>query len=642
MDRSSLHKQAHGICFLRENETERAPGSAAKERAPEAERQASISLWAPFARKAALLLTEKKLQLPLKETQYGYWELITDKITPGDRYRFLLDGEKELPDPASLSQPEGVHGPSEALDIHGFQWTDTAWKNHDLNDYLLYELHTGTFTREGTFEGIEKKLDHLLELGINTIELMPVAQFPGCRNWGYDGVFPYAVQHSYGGARGLQHLVNRCHEKGLAVVLDVVYNHLGPEGNYLRQSGPYFTGKYPTPWGEAVNFDDAWCDGVRRYFIDNALMWFRDFHMDGLRLDAVHAIKDFSPVHLLREIKEHTLLLEERTGRRHHLIVECDLNDTRFINPVNENGYGMDAQWLDEFHHALRVTAGQERQGYYADFNGIGHLAKAYRRAYVYDGIYSPHRHRTFGTDAGSNPGRQFIVFSQNHDQVGNRMLGERTSRLVSFEMQKLLAGAVMAAPFLPLLFMGEEWSEPNPFLYFINHSDPALVEAVRRGRQSEFAAFQSRGKIPDPQAEETFRSSTVQWELLKREPHQTMFRYYQAVIALRKQHPVLRRPHREGLETAVQPEERILALRRWNGGSEVLCLMNFSREQQPITLPGEGVFPISETTWKKLLDSAAPEWKGPAAASDTVKTGTTIHLQPESIIIYGNKESST
>ncbi len=332
-------------------------------------------------------------------------------------------------------------------------------------------------------------------IGVNAIELMPVVQFPGSRNWGYDGVFPFAVQHSYGGARGLQTLVDICHQKGIAVVLDVVYNHLGPEGNYLGAYGPYFTDKYNTPWGNALNFDDAWCDGVRQFFIENVLMWFRDFHVDALRLDAVHAIKDFSAVHILREIKMHVNQLTKETGRTHHLIVELDLNDPKFINPLEEQGFGMDAQWIDEFHHALRVTATGESTGYYSDFTGISHLAKAYQDAYVYDGQYSPHRFKKFGLKAENHPGQQFIVFSQNHDQVGNRMLGERTSQLVSLEMQKLMAGAVLVSPYLPMLFMGEEYAEPNPFLYFVSHTDPDLVEAVRKGRKAEFAAFHALGE---------------------------------------------------------------------------------------------------------------------------------------------------
>jgi maltooligosyltrehalose trehalohydrolase len=429
----------------------------------------------------------------------------------------------------------------------------------------------------------------------------------------------------------LKQLVNACHQKGIAVVLDVVYNHLGPEGNYFGLYGPYFTNKYNTPWGNAINFDDAHCDAVRTYFIENALMWFRDFHIDALRLDAVHAIKDFSAVHILREIKSYTDQLMQATGKQHYLIVELDLNDTRFINSVDQNGYGMDAQWIDEFHHALRVTAGGDRHGYYEDFTGIQHLAKAYRDAYVYDGQYSPHRNKKFGIRAEHNAGKQFIVFSQNHDQVGNRMLGERTSVLASFELQKLMAGAVLVSPFLPMLFMGEEWSEPNPFLYFVSHTDPELAEAVRKGRKAEFAAFHAQGEAPDPVSEQTFLDSKLQWKLLDQEPHQTMLKYYQQLIAVRKSQPALRTPDRKGVEVDVDEANETLILYRRSSEQEIICLLNFSKQEQTMQ-------PRIQGEWKKLFDSADLMWRGPKAATDSLAAGNNFNVQPESIIIYTNK----
>ncbi|HEX8356695.1 MAG TPA: malto-oligosyltrehalose trehalohydrolase, partial [Segetibacter sp.] len=553
-------------------------------------------------------------------------------IQPGDLYKIILDGEKELPDPASQSQPEGVHGPSLAVQHHNFKWSDNDWKNLPLEEYVLYELHAGTFTASGTFSALEEKLDYLIELGINAIEIMPVAQFPGGRNWGYDGVFPYAVQSSYGGVEGLKNFTNACHKKGLAVILDVVYNHLGPEGNYLGSFGPYFTDKYNTPWGNAINFDDEWCDGVRSYFIENVLMWFRDYHIDALRMDAVHAIKDFSPTHILREIKLEVNKLMAATGRRHYLIVELDLNDNRFINPLEEQGFGMDAQWVDEFHHALRVTAGEARSGYYSDFNGLSHLAKSYRDAYVFDGIYSSHRKKIFGIKAENNPGKQFIVFSQNHDQTGNRMLGERTSTLVSFEMQKLMAGAVMVSPFLPMLFMGEEYSEPHPFLYFVSHTDPALAEAVRKGRKAEFAAFHSQGEAPDPVAEETFKESKLQWELLEQEPHKTMFAYYKALIALRKSEPALSNLNRNQVNAEENVEMQTLKLHRWHEEEHVFCLMNFSSHPRQLTLP------TYKNEFQKIFDSADPKWRGQKAAQEIVDGAANVTIQPQSLLIYKNK----
>jgi maltooligosyltrehalose trehalohydrolase len=587
--------------------------------------KAIVILWAPYAKKVAIVLPEKQLTISLKKKDRGYWELESDQIQPNDRYKFLLD-DKELPDPASKSQPDGVHGASQAIDLQTAAWSDQNWQNPPLAEYIIYELHTGTFTPEGTFKSIESKLAHLKELGITAIEIMPVAQFPGERNWGYDGVFPYAVQNSYGGPKGLRELVNACHKAGLAVILDVVYNHVGPEGNYFNEFGPYFTDKYHTPWGNAINFDDAWCDEVRNYFIQNVLMWFRDFHIDALRMDAVHAIKDFSPKHILQEIKEAVNDLMAETGRAHYLIIEFDLNDKRFIDPIEKQGYGMDAQWIDEFHHALRVTAGGERNGYYNDFNGIAHLAKAYRDAYVYDGQYSQQRLKTFGTKT-DNPGQQFVVFSQNHDHVGNRMLGERSSTLFSFEMQKLMAGAVMVSPYLPMLFMGEEWSEQNPFLYFVSHTDKELIEAVRKGRKQEFAAFHAEGEAPDPQAETTFEKSKLNWESLDKGPHKIMLHYYKTLIALRKKLPALYTLNRKNLTVDFNEQQQTLQLHRWEAGQHVYCFLNFSKEQQPLALT------TGHNDLKVVLDSSATEFKDTSEKQGYLTTPEAI--QPESIIIY-------
>jgi maltooligosyltrehalose trehalohydrolase len=593
------------------------------------EGRAIVSVWAPLANEAAVALSEKNINVRLTKDDWGYWNTETGEVKPGDLYKIVLDG-KQYPDPASLSQPEGVHGYSKAINLRDFIFNDKDWNNLPLEEYVIYELHTGTFTPEGTFEAIEEKLDYLKDLGVNAIEIMPVAQFPGSRNWGYDGVFPYAVQDSYGGPEGLKHLTEACHKKGLAVILDVVYNHLGPEGNYHGAFGPYFTDKYHTPWGNAINFDDAWCDGVRKYFIENVLMWFRDLHIDALRMDAVHAIKDFSPTHILKEIKQNVNQLMAQTGRKHYLIVESDLNDTRFINTAEDQGFGMDAQWSDEFHHALRITTGEEKIGYYADFDGLTHLAKSYKDAYVYDGQYSPHRKKLFGVKAKNNPGKQFIVFSQNHDQVGNRMLGDRTSSLVSFEMLKLMAGAVLLSPYLPLLFMGEEYSEPHPFLYFVSHTDPELAEAVRKGRKEEFAAFHLKAEAPDPVLEETFMNSKLQWELLRQEPHRTMHQFYKALIALRKQESALSHLDRNRLEVKVNGQEQTLLLHRWHESEHINCLMNFSKQQQSVILPSY------KNEWKKMFDSADTFWGG--SADPTVfSNSSNVIIQPESFLIYKN-----
>lgn len=591
---------------------------------------AFVRFWAPKAISVKLKLATE--EIPMEKKDYGYWTLDTSAIHTGNTYSFLVDGTVAVPDPASLFQPEGVHGISEAYDTSAFEWTDGEWKNPALGSYLIYELHTGAYTPEGTFDGIIQKLDYLAELGVTAIELMPVAQFPGGHNWGYDGVFPFAVQNSYGGPAGLQRLVNTCHQKGLAVILDVVYNHVGPEGNYFALSGPYFTDKYHTPWGSAINFDDAWSDGVRNYYIENVLMWFRDFHLDGLRLDAVHAIKDLGVKHLLKEIRQEVDKLTEATGRKFNLIVESDLNDNKYINPIAAGGYGMNAQWIDEFHHALRVTAGEPATGYYSDFSGIAHLEKAYRDAYVYDGIYSAHRLRKFGGKAEGNDGQQFVVFSQNHDQVGNRMLGERTSQLVSYEMQKLLAGAVLCSPFLPLLFMGEEWGETNPFLFFTSHSDPELIKAVRKGRKEEFKAFHTEGEAPDPQSEDTFMKSKLQWDLPEADGHKELLSFYKALITMRKKYAALHNTDRRQMMVSSSEKTSCLMLRRWDQDQQVLCLMNFSEKMQPFNIPDDKPY------WKKILDSADPKWNGPGASPLSIDALQVLTLQPQSILIYTNK----
>lgn len=584
--------------------------------------EAEVVLWAPHAREAVLETPTAKISL--EPQAYGFWKASARDLPPGTAYRISLDQRKSLPDPASLSQPRGVHEASETVDLRDFNWLDAGWKNLPSDAYIIYELHAGTFSPGHDFDGIIQKLDHLAVLGITAIEVMPVGQFPGSRNWGYDGVFPFAVQESYGGVRGLQRLVDACHAKGIAVILDVIYNHLGPEGNYLGQFGPYFTDKYHTPWGKALNFDDAWCDGVRHYFIENALMWFRDFHIDALRLDAVHAIKDLSPVHIVKEIRQYVDQLSNLTGRQHYLITELDLNDPVFINPIANCGYGADGQWVDEFHHALRVSAGQPREGYYSDFNGIMDLAKSYNDAYVYDGQFSEHRKKFFGKKT-KNPGHQFVVFSQNHDQVGNRMLGERSGTLVSREMVKLMAGAVLVSPFLPMLFMGEEWGETNPFLFFISHTDQELAALVNKGRKEEFSYFNWQGEAPDPRLEKTFDDSCLQWQLLTAPGHRELLAYYKELIRLRKKTPALANSDRQAAQAAADESTQTLLLHRHHSHQHVLCAMNFS--QSPQTIDGGG-------SWQLLLDSSLQTWGGQRRQEGNSGPINALTLAPESIMI--------
>ncbi|KIA96564.1 malto-oligosyltrehalose trehalohydrolase [Pedobacter kyungheensis] len=606
-----------------------------------AEGIAEVMIWAPFACKVMLIADHLPVPLDMEQLERGYWYMRTDQMKVGDSYAFEIlkagghgkDGVSRLVrnDPAALYFRDGLGGRGTAFDPGAFEWSDRNWKGIPRKDYIVYELHVGTFSPGGDFKGIQTKLDYLVSLGITAVEIMPVAQFPGERNWGYDGVYPFAVQNSYGGPEDLQRLVDACHTRGLAVILDVVYNHMGPECNYFGDFGPYFTDKYLTPWGKAINFDDAGCDGVRNYFIENALMWFRDFHIDALRLDAVHAIKDFSAVHILIAIRSYTEQLAVKTGRQYQLFAELDLNDNRYINPVQVNGYGMDGQWVDEFHHALRVAAGQPKEGYYSDFNGVEHLAKSYAHAYVYDGQYSPHRDKTFGAPAAGNPGEQFTVFSQNHDQIGNRMLGERSSRLVSGEMLKLLAGAVFCSPFIPLIFMGEEYGEEHPFMFFISHSDPGLIEAVRKGRKAEFAAFHQSREAPDPQDEKTFISSRLDWAAVTGLKQQQLLNYYRALIVLRKTHPVLSSLDRIQLKATALPEQNCLVLKRWNDSVQVMALMNFSDSGQ--------VFRLSPRhDWETLVDSSAEVWGGYGHTVNQVSADGSISVKAESLLILAAK----
>lgn len=592
-------------------------------------KEAAVNVWAPHAKKVELLIAERDICIPMEKGLYGWWTLYTPLLFRGDFYRIVIDEQKALPDPASLSQPGGVHGPSQAIDLQSFEWTDNGWKNPPLSAYVIYELHTGTFTEDGTFQGVIDRLDYLADLGITAIELMPVAQFPGTRNWGYDGVFPYAVQDSYGGAFSLMKLVDKCHEKGIAVILDVVYNHVGPEGNYLAESAPYFTDKYKTPWGQAINYDDAWCDGVRNFFINNALMWFRDFHIDALRLDATHAIKDFSNVHILKALKERTNELMQETGKKYYLIAESDLNDNRLVKEI-DGGYGLDAQWSDEFHHSLRVATGLEPTGYFSDFDGVAHFAKSYKDAYVFDGAFSRHRSRFFGSKTLGIPSDKFIVFSQNHDQVGNRMLGERTSMLLPFDKQKLLAAAVLLSPFIPLLFMGEEWGAKQPFLYFVSHSDPKLIEAVRKGRKQEFAAFHAEGEAPDPQAPDTFRQTVLDWSTATGEPHYTLWKLYRHLIRLRKQYRSIASTPRDEMKVLLSEDATTVTVQRSRGSEQTILFLNFSDKEQVMVLPEAPV-------WHLLLDTSAVEWGGVCRPVTVQQANAVLMLAPASAIIYSN-----
>ncbi|MDX5480350.1 MAG: malto-oligosyltrehalose trehalohydrolase [Hymenobacteraceae bacterium] len=567
-----------------------------------------FTVWAPEANDVKVKLhQDEPRQIPLQREAFGYWTALAEEALPGTRYTFLLDDEKERPDPASLSQPDGVHDPSEVIDHSSFPWSDKKWKGVPLQHYIIYELHVGTFSEDGTFEGVIEKLPQLKNLGVTAIEIMPVAQFPGSRNWGYDGVFPFAVQNSYGGPDGLKKLVDACHAQGLAVVLDVVYNHLGPEGNYLRDFGPYFTSKYNTPWGEAINYDDAYSDPVRNFFFQNALTWFRDYHIDALRLDAVHAIFDNGAKHFLQELQEHVHQLEEQAGRRLILIAESDLNDVRLINPMERGGYGLAAQWDDDFHHVIHAMVTGEQEGYYIGFGTAEQLAKIMTHAFVYDGLYSEHRKRTFGSSTAHNLAHQFVVFSQNHDQVGNRMLGERLTQLVSYDMLKVVAGLVILSPYLPMLFMGEEYGEQNPFLYFVSHSDEELIEAVRKGRREEFSSFAWKGEAPDPQSKDTLVKSRLQHSYTSDKKQLHLREYYKRLILLRKSTPAFADPDKNKVTAQIEEQSMVLHLIHSTKSPYIYCLFNISNAPKRVNLIQQS----GTGKWVTLLASTDPQWGG-------------------------------
>ncbi|MFC1967879.1 malto-oligosyltrehalose trehalohydrolase [Chloroflexota bacterium] len=562
-------------------------------------------VWAPIIQKVEVhIVSPKELIVPLARGDQGYHQAIVEGAEPGCLYFYRFDSEKERPDPASRFQPRGVHGPSQVLDSH-LPWEDQNWLGLPLDEYIVYELHVGAFTEEGTFDAIIPYLDELKDLGITAVELMPVAQFPGNRNWGYDGTYPFAVQDSYGGPEGLKRLVNACHQKRLAIVLDVVYNHLGPEGNYVADFGPYFTDRYKTPWGAALNFDGPHSDEVRRFFIENALYWLTEFHIDALRLDALHAILDISSYSFLEELA--IAFHEQAAGVKHqaYLIAESAANDARIVKPSEQGGYGLEAQWNDDFHHSLHVLLTDEQTGYYQDYGQLQHLAKAFLEGFVYSGQYSSYRQRKHGVSSKDIPAHRFVVFAQNHDQIGNRVNSERLSQLVPFEALKLAAGIVLLSPFIPLLFMGEEYGETAPFPYFVSHSEPDLIEAVRKGRQDEFAAFQWHGELPDPQDEATYSRARLNHYLRRDGQHRVLLEFHKQLIQLRKETPALAFLSKDNTDIRAIEEHKLLFIHRWKGDNEVMALFNLSNNQTSVTLP----IPVGR--WRKRLDSAEQHWEG-------------------------------
>jgi maltooligosyltrehalose trehalohydrolase len=561
----------------------------------------------------------------------GYYHVLVDGVEPGNLYLYRLDEGGERPDPASRFQPQGVHGPSQVVGLH-FNWEDASWFGRPLQDCIIYEFHVGTFTPEGTFDAVIPHLDQLRELGITAIELMPVAQFSGARNWGYDGVYPFAVQSSYGGADGLMRLVNACHRLGLAVALDVVYNHRGPEGSYLGEFGPYFSDSYRTPWGAAFNLDGPHSGEVRHFLIENALYWVTEFHIDALKLDAVHAIVDHSMVPFVKELTEAVHRRAEELDRRIHVIAESDLNDPRLVQPPEAGGYGLDAQWNEDFRRSLHALLTGERAGYYQDFGGLAELVKAFTEGFVYSGQYSRYRRCRHGTSSRDVAAPKLVVFAQNHDAVGNRMLGERLSQLVPFEGLKLAAAAVLLSPFVPLLFMGEEYGETAPFQYFISHSDAELAEAVRQGRCEEFEAFAWKGAPPDPQDEGTFLRSRLNQDLRQQDNHRALREFYKELLRLRKELPALASLSKEEMEVFGFEEERVLFVRRWSGSSEVFAVFNFGDAEATVAVSVPGGH------WRKLLDSADKRWQGKGSSLPDVLRSegeAALRLSPKALALF-------
>lgn len=571
--------------------------------------------WAPRAKTLAVVLcSEDGGTFPMDRAADGVYSVLVPEAQEGSDYFLLIDGRNQRPDPAARQQPYGVHGPSRVVMPAEFPWTDTTWPGVPLQEFVLYELHVGTFTPAGTFDAAIAKLPALRELGITAVEIMPVAAFPGERNWGYDGVALFAVQDSYGGPRGLQRFVDACHYHGMACVLDVVYNHLGPEGNYLAEFAPFFTDRYKTPWGNAINFDGPHSDGVRQFFIENALHWLRDYHIDALRLDAIHSIFDFSARHILEELQAVFSAAAAQLGRKAYLIAESDLNDARVLKPRALGGYGLDAQWSDDFHHALHTAVVTDAHGYFADFRGLTDLTKALSQGFVYQGQYSSYRQRRHGNASADVPGWQLVVCTQNHDQVANGSNGCRLSTLVSFEQQKLLACVLLLAPNLPLLFMGQEFGALTPFHYFVSHSDAQLVEGVRNGRRAEFAAFHTASEFPDPQASATFLACKLDWSAARSSPHAELWTLHRDLLALRREHACLSNGRQDLTLAHTDAAERCLIVERHDpSGDYSVALFNFSDTKLRIRLPR------STGRLRLAIHSNEPRYGGSADAEQPI-----------------------
>ncbi|WP_353063427.1 malto-oligosyltrehalose trehalohydrolase [Tunturibacter psychrotolerans] len=544
-----------------------------------------FKVWAPGAQKIGVKIGDATYPMS-GPNEHGWWTASVKQAGPGTDYGFVLgDDPKAWPDPRSQWQPDGVHGLSRLYDQATFAWSDRGWDAMPLARAVIYEFHIGTFTPQGTFDSAIDRLEYLIELGITHVELMPVAAFPGGYGWGYDGASLFAVTEQYGGPDGLKRLVDACHERGLAVLLDVVYNHFGPVGNYSGKYGPYTTERHHTPWGGAINFEGEGSDEVRRFFCDNALMWMRDYHIDGLRLDAIHEYVDRSAVHFMEQLSSEVKALSKELGRRLVLIAESDLNDPRVVTPARDGGYGMDAQWSDDFHHSLFTVLSSEGEGkgYYSDFGTHEKLAKALTKNFVQDGSYSKYRRRSHGRPADDLSPHHFLGYIQNHDQVGNRAVGDRVDQTVGIDLAKVAAALVFTAPFIPMIFQGEEFAASTPFLYFADHEDPEMAKAVKNGRRGEFAAFGWNPEdIPDPEDAETFRRSKLKWDEIHQGRHEEMLDWYRRLIQLRRESVSLNDGLPGHVKARFDERGRLLVMER--GAVAVMC--NFGSERAEFAHP--------------------------------------------------------
>ncbi len=572
-----------------------------------------FELWAPAVHSVDVQVNGKNYSMqPVGKR--GWWGVDVPDAGPGANYGFLVDNDTKLyPDPRSLAQPAGVHGLSQVYDQNAFQWSDQHFQPPPLASAIVYELHPGTFTPTGTLDSAIEKLDSLVDLGVTHIELMPVASFPGDYGWGYDGVALFSVYQPYGGPDALKRFVNAAHRKGLAVLLDVVYNHFGPVGNYTGKFGPYLIDYHKTPWGGAVNLEGAGSHEVRRFLCDNARMWLRDFHIDGLRLDAVHALIDRSAIHFLEQLSAEVDRISATLGKQLVLVAETDLNTPRFVTPREAGGLGMDAQWSDDFHHALfAVLTPESDGGYYSDFGSLAQLAKALEQTFVFDGIYSHYRRRVHGRSAAHVSQHRFFGYIQNHDQVGNRARGERLSEDVGLARAKIAAALVLLGPFIPMLFQGEEWAASAPFQYFAHHEDPEMARAVSEGRKSEFEAFGwDPDSIPDPESRSTFERSRLNWDEAAKPPHAEMRAWYRSLIWFRRSTPCLNNGDPGNTRVVFDEIERWLRMTR--GTIAVLCNIGASTRSLPVT-------PLTE-----LVLASNP---------NIHPDGEVIHLPPDSVAV--------